>query len=608
MDGKYFVLFIFVCFPWESLGKRIVKRHGEENHGCDDGKYRISIDLHGDSDYKCYENSPWKADKIGRFDPRCYMTESAYHVCIDKTIDDLYESNIPHSGPHRKVWGQYGEYNYIPPGRYVHNLEHGGVVFMYHPCAPQEGINQLRQLATSCLYRYILTAFPKLTKKYPFAVLTYGCIFRMSKIEPNNIRRWIRGRLGLSPESNVYGNGEYNFGLLVPSIEPTNFEVTNSTFCPDVSTQSLPHEEDVHKSDSDIVKNRKDSNQAGIFRHDESDTRKTESDVDKNYFVDTSDSNQEGIFHHHGSSTLKTDSVFNNNYLEDISPPNPTARNSYAYEDSNFPKMDSNNFKEMPNFHNREGTFPYESGTLEESPGVFESKDMTNPSLINQERIFPHESETISEESSEISPSKEMTNPSFFDQERIFPHEFTTRTTLRMILEEASPTELTTPGTILEEQHEAYEALSTDLPTYEASLPENTQNPTFSHIEVLTAVEAKFQTSLIEDQNKSKNDDTPEVQIVESKNTFFWILASFLCFALGAILGITATRCCQKNRGEITVPVRAWSEKNSADSFSIAAVVRKIPGSFGSSGRHNTDEYRRLEANELSSDDDNNTV
>lgn len=47
----------------------------------------------------------------------------AYHVCIDQDINSLYEATIPHSGPHRKVWAQYGEYKYLPPGRYVHNLE-----------------------------------------------------------------------------------------------------------------------------------------------------------------------------------------------------------------------------------------------------------------------------------------------------------------------------------------------------------------------------------------------------------------------------------------------------------------------------------------------------
>lgn len=220
-----------------SLNLNQAKRHAD--HGkkkfCDDGKTNIEIDLNGDSDWKC-PSEKWKVHDmvISNTTKACYDEEPAYHVCVDRNIDNLYGSNIPHSGPHRAVWAQFGEYNYLPPGRYVHNLEHGGVVFMYHPCTPDTMVDSLRKVANSCLYRYILTAFPNLTMEYPIAVVTYGCILRLSRVDPFEIKSWVREQFGGSPESDEYGNGQYNFGLLHPSVEPENYSTDSDTFCPDL--------------------------------------------------------------------------------------------------------------------------------------------------------------------------------------------------------------------------------------------------------------------------------------------------------------------------------------------------------------------------------------
>lgn len=45
-------------------------------------------------------------------------------------------------------------------------MQHDAVVFMYHPCAPPMMVDELRQTATSCLTRHIITAFANLTKQY----------------------------------------------------------------------------------------------------------------------------------------------------------------------------------------------------------------------------------------------------------------------------------------------------------------------------------------------------------------------------------------------------------------------------------------------------------
>lgn len=214
-----------------------LKRHGDDFQGCDDGEHGIEIDLQDESNWKCKEGK-WQIDEDAHEHlPECYNNQRAYHVCIDKTIENLYTSDIPHSGPHREVWAKYGEYNYLPPGRYVHNLEHGAVVFMYHPCAPTKMVDKLRRVATTCLYRYIMTSFGNLTHEYPYAVVTYGCIYRMSVVNSSLIKEWIRSMNGNSPEPDVYGNGEYIYGLLSPSIEPAE---RNDSFCMDGPGDDVP--------------------------------------------------------------------------------------------------------------------------------------------------------------------------------------------------------------------------------------------------------------------------------------------------------------------------------------------------------------------------------
>ncbi len=45
-----------------------------------------------------------------------------------------YLTNPPASGPHYPVWTRWGVWPDVPRGYWVHNLEHGGVVFLYR-CA-----------------------------------------------------------------------------------------------------------------------------------------------------------------------------------------------------------------------------------------------------------------------------------------------------------------------------------------------------------------------------------------------------------------------------------------------------------------------------------------
>lgn len=46
---------------------------------------------------------------------------------------------------HRPLWARYGEYEYCPVQRWLHNVEHGAIVGLYHPCADPEEVLLLRK-------------------------------------------------------------------------------------------------------------------------------------------------------------------------------------------------------------------------------------------------------------------------------------------------------------------------------------------------------------------------------------------------------------------------------------------------------------------------------
>jgi hypothetical protein len=59
------------------------------------------------------------------------------HVPVCSTIQ--WDSNPPSSGSHYPIWARYQTYaSPVPRGFYVHNAEHGSIVFLYH-CADMDG-------------------------------------------------------------------------------------------------------------------------------------------------------------------------------------------------------------------------------------------------------------------------------------------------------------------------------------------------------------------------------------------------------------------------------------------------------------------------------------
>lgn len=139
----------------------------------------------------------------------------AAHIPEDMPIE--YAFDPPASGPHRSRWGRWGEYSFLPPQRYLHNLEHGGIALLYHPCADAETVDALRALARERPeddggpFRWVLTPYPGLDSAV--AVLAWEWVYRAECVQPAEIGAFVDRYYRMAPED-VRGDGAYDRGWL----------------------------------------------------------------------------------------------------------------------------------------------------------------------------------------------------------------------------------------------------------------------------------------------------------------------------------------------------------------------------------------------------------
>ncbi len=167
----------------------------------------------GDTDmveYACVETS-WQAGECVAGTVVETDGESGNHVNEPTPIE--YDTNPPTAGPHRGVWGVWGEYEFMPPQRYIHNLEHGGIAFLYHPCVGSEVVDQLRALARAWPaddggeFRWILTPYPALESA--IAVVAWGQAYTSECVDTDEISTFIADHYRTAPED-VARDGSYD--------------------------------------------------------------------------------------------------------------------------------------------------------------------------------------------------------------------------------------------------------------------------------------------------------------------------------------------------------------------------------------------------------------
>ncbi|HEY2733885.1 MAG TPA: DUF3105 domain-containing protein [Polyangiales bacterium] len=94
-------------------------------------------------------------------------------TAVHQSGDIQYDDPPPAGGPHNNCWGEWGvQATELRPERWVHNLEHGGIVFLYRceePC--DDDVQTLTDL-TNAHPRTILTSYADLPTR--FAVVSWG--------------------------------------------------------------------------------------------------------------------------------------------------------------------------------------------------------------------------------------------------------------------------------------------------------------------------------------------------------------------------------------------------------------------------------------------------
>ena len=93
-------------------------------------------------------------------------------------------------------------FRFLPVQRWGHDIEHGALVMMYHPCADEKQVEYLRTIVTGCVRKHIITPYKNLTMEKPFALAAWGVKLEMSIVKEehkptlheivNFIRRYAR--------------------------------------------------------------------------------------------------------------------------------------------------------------------------------------------------------------------------------------------------------------------------------------------------------------------------------------------------------------------------------------------------------------------------------
>jgi hypothetical protein len=132
--------------------------------------------------------------------------EGATHVpdCSPLT----FETNPPSSGNHYQEWGAFGVYEApLPRGNWVHNLEHGSVVFTYNcPDGCDDEIESAKAMLSELApdpgcgaSRVLLVPDPKLDVTW--AASAWGYNLRSDCLDEGRMKSFFKSRIGKGPEA-----------------------------------------------------------------------------------------------------------------------------------------------------------------------------------------------------------------------------------------------------------------------------------------------------------------------------------------------------------------------------------------------------------------------
>ncbi|HCP46789.1 MAG TPA: hypothetical protein DIU15_12145 [Deltaproteobacteria bacterium] len=163
----------------------------------------------------CDDTPQWQCDGATRVVDTCDPGTTTYEENLSKNhIEEPeeieYASSPPSSGDHRPHWAMWGEHEFLSQEFWLHNLEHGGVALLYHPCADAEVVDSLREWARARpeddggSFRWILTPYPGL--ETTVAVVAWEWRYESDCFDEVEIAEFVDAHYRQAPED-VDSNG-----------------------------------------------------------------------------------------------------------------------------------------------------------------------------------------------------------------------------------------------------------------------------------------------------------------------------------------------------------------------------------------------------------------
>ncbi|KAG0715432.1 hypothetical protein GWK47_011932 [Chionoecetes opilio] len=196
---------------------------------CDNAKVNLTMDWDNSAiNYTCFNQKRHRLpiQKNLKSVLKCTDLAKNYtpqHICMNQKIH--YNSTLPTYGPHRPLWPVFGEYQFVPVQRWLHSLEHGGIVMLYDPCTEPLLVHRLRKLLKGCFRKHIITPYTLLTKKRPLALMAWGCSLEMAAVNEREVKTFIKTRALHGPEGHYPKDGSFKEGLLHKVIFAESLEV-----------------------------------------------------------------------------------------------------------------------------------------------------------------------------------------------------------------------------------------------------------------------------------------------------------------------------------------------------------------------------------------------
>jgi hypothetical protein len=159
----------------------------------------------GDGDKPCSDGPPCALDCGPEVDapPK---SQAAVHIAEPTPI--TYDANPPASGPHWPMWQEpWGPYpNGLPRERWVHNLEHGGVVLLYNcPAGCDDVVGALTTVWQATppdrFNEQRLLIVPDAQMPHKVAAIAWGWRWQSDTVDMNGLRCFINARYDRAPES-----------------------------------------------------------------------------------------------------------------------------------------------------------------------------------------------------------------------------------------------------------------------------------------------------------------------------------------------------------------------------------------------------------------------